>query len=223
MLAGLSMKKTTVPLSVSVTDWLKKKIILGEMEPGEWLREEHIAKEIGVSRIPLREALKNLESDGYVTNIPFRGAVVKERSIEEIIEALDLMDLLVPVLLKAAIANYTEEDLAKLETIYDDMDGWSKQDSFLKMTHEMTELMYKPAKKDYTLNLIKELYVKSFTTFKMLFVNNTKTIEALQKQAKDFVELIRSGRHEEALKGRVKSIKNSTSKIRETLQVLAPV
>jgi len=89
----------------------------GELLEGEQLRQEAMAEQLGVSRIPLREALRQLQSEGLVTFYPHRGVVVSTLSPEEISEAFELRAVLEPDLLRRAIPNLTEADFAKADGI----------------------------------------------------------------------------------------------------------
>jgi DNA-binding GntR family transcriptional regulator len=65
-------------LSAQVYDLLRRRIILGELSQGVRLAEQRLAEELDVSRVPLREAIPQLETDGFVRSLPRRGAVVTE-------------------------------------------------------------------------------------------------------------------------------------------------
>lgn len=65
---------------------LREDILNGRLVPGQWVRQDAIAREMQISKIPIREALRRLESDGYVYFEPNRGAKVSELSVEELQE-----------------------------------------------------------------------------------------------------------------------------------------
>lgn len=77
-------QRTTTPDGVYRT--LRAAILDGTVPPGGQLREAHIAKDLGISRSPLREALTKLEEEGLVVKIPYRGAFVVEVSAREVAE-----------------------------------------------------------------------------------------------------------------------------------------
>lgn len=98
-------------------DALRRKIMSGELPEGFSLRQDALAAEFGISRIPLREALVQLEGEGLVRIIPHKGAVVSELSIDEISELFMLRGLLEPVLLKKSAPKLTDADFAQLDAI----------------------------------------------------------------------------------------------------------
>jgi DNA-binding GntR family transcriptional regulator len=73
---------------------LRQAIVRGELEPGEQVRQEALAERFGVSRVPLREALKILEGEGSVTYVPHRGYFVAELSLADLLEVYRIRQLL---------------------------------------------------------------------------------------------------------------------------------
>jgi DNA-binding GntR family transcriptional regulator len=101
--------------AIMVANELRRRIMTGALAGGVQLRQENLARELGVSRIPVREALKQLEAEGFVTLISHRGAVVSVLSIDEITELFDLRNQLESWLLGLSIPRMREADLAEAE------------------------------------------------------------------------------------------------------------
>ena len=99
-------------ISTQVADALRQKILSGEYSDNFQLRQEHIAAEFGVSRIPVREALHQLHSEGFVTLVSHKGAVVSSVSMDEILELYDLRARIETWLLGLAVPRMGEADLA---------------------------------------------------------------------------------------------------------------
>jgi DNA-binding GntR family transcriptional regulator len=116
--AGKSLQHRTI--SAAVAGELRRRILDGEFAAGFQLRQDALADEVGVSRIPVREALMQLEAEGLVKIHPHRGAIVFELSIREIEELFELRTLLEPRLLKVSAARLTEDDYLKLNGILDE-------------------------------------------------------------------------------------------------------
>src|SRR3954452_12204296 len=96
---------------------LRDRILRGEYPEGEPLRQDAIAIELGVSRIPVREALRQLEAEGLVTFTPHRGAVVSTLSIDEIVELFELRAEIESDLLRRSIPHMTEAHHIKAANI----------------------------------------------------------------------------------------------------------
>ncbi|WP_084792301.1 GntR family transcriptional regulator [Actinopolyspora mortivallis] len=77
-----------------VLDELRKAILSGELAPNQPIRQDSVARRLGVSRVPLREALKTLEAEGQVVYRPHRGYTVAELSLEDLLEVYRLRELL---------------------------------------------------------------------------------------------------------------------------------
>ena len=104
-----------LPLRDVVFNTLRKAILTGELKPGERLMEIHLANRLGVSRTPIREAIRKLELEGLVTMIPRRGAEVAqitEKSMKDVLEVRRALDALCAEL---ACDRISEEEMGKLE------------------------------------------------------------------------------------------------------------
>ncbi|NTG32083.1 GntR family transcriptional regulator, partial [Agrobacterium rhizogenes] len=94
-----------------VRDGLREAILTGAYEEGQQLRQDELAEQFGTSRIPVREALRQLEGEGLVELHANKGAVVKGSSVEDVLEMLDIRIALECRALKLAIPNMAAEDL----------------------------------------------------------------------------------------------------------------
>jgi DNA-binding GntR family transcriptional regulator len=104
-------------MALSAADELRRRILEGEFPGGFQLRQDALASEFGVSRIPIREALLQLESEGLVKIQPHRGAVVSELSVDEVEELFDLRALLEPRLLGRSAPQLGPSDYRDLAAI----------------------------------------------------------------------------------------------------------
>jgi DNA-binding GntR family transcriptional regulator len=103
------------PLGEQIVEALQRAILGGVYKPGDWLVERQLAREFGVSSIPVREALQELASRGLVTKYPHRGCQVTMLSDDEIQQLVQLRALIEPKMLEWAGRNMNEEAAAKLE------------------------------------------------------------------------------------------------------------
>jgi len=147
-------------ISSAVGDELRRRILDGSFQSGFQLRQDALAEEFGVSRIPIREALVQLESEGLVKILPHKGAIVSELSIAEIDELFELRVLLEPRLLAASAPLLTAEDFAQLHAILDEYNAeiqamhvgrWGELNTRFHM------LMYRHAEKPRSLALVGNL------------------------------------------------------------------
>lgn len=104
-------------LSAAIAERLRQEILDGAQASGAQLRQDALAATYGVSRIPVREALFQLEAEGLVQIVPHKGAIVTSLSPKEINDVFDLRALLEPRLLKHSIPALTAEDFTRLDDI----------------------------------------------------------------------------------------------------------
>jgi DNA-binding GntR family transcriptional regulator len=109
-----ALSQTTTPEGVYKV--LRKVILNGGFAPGSPLREAHLAKELGISRAPLREALSRLEEEGLVDKIAFRGAFVAEVSPETVAEIASLRALVEPYAAEQALGLNQDEMASRLQS-----------------------------------------------------------------------------------------------------------
>lgn len=103
------------PLKEDIFDVLHEKIISGVYKPGDWLRQEDIATQLGVSMTPVREALDLLVSAGLAERVPYRGVRVREMAIKDIVEAYGMRLFLEAIIAQEAAKNITQEQVSGLE------------------------------------------------------------------------------------------------------------
>ncbi len=109
------------PLKQEIFEALHQRIIAGTYAPGEWLRQEEIASQMGVSMTPVREALDLLVAAGLAERVPYRGVRVLELSQEEIVEAYGMRLLLESAAARAAATHMKREQVQALSRIVEEM------------------------------------------------------------------------------------------------------
>jgi DNA-binding GntR family transcriptional regulator len=105
----------TMPVRERAYEYLKDSILSGLFTPGERLTEEHLAKQLGISRTPIREALHKLESEGLIKPLATRGFVTSEDSKEDIEELFEIRAVLEGYALRVICGRISEPILARLE------------------------------------------------------------------------------------------------------------
>lgn len=103
-----------LPLRDVVFNTLRQAILKGELEPGERLMEITLANKLGVSRTPIREAIRKLELEGLVNMIPRKGAVVASISEKDMRDVLEVRITLEELAVSLAVKNMNSEDIEQL-------------------------------------------------------------------------------------------------------------
>jgi DNA-binding GntR family transcriptional regulator len=104
-----------------VVERVRALIVEGRLAPGSRIHETELGKALGVSRTPLREALKVLASEALIELIPGRGAVVKRLTRQDVRDMLDVLVALETMGGRLACRNASDDDIAKLRSLHDEM------------------------------------------------------------------------------------------------------
>src|SRR5215813_9116395 len=140
--AGITLHKVDVSLATdsaiprqsltsAVAEKLRDQIIRGEIPEGAQLRQDVIAAKYQVSRIPVREALRQLDAEGLITIVPNRGAIIPQLSPDDIEELFAIRALLEPEVLMLSIPHLTAEDFTEAEAVLHKYVGELEQESHI--------------------------------------------------------------------------------------------
>ncbi len=110
-----------VTLSQRVRDHLRDEILSNRLPPGTHIQEEVIAAQLGISRAPVREALRLLAAEDLVTIAPRRGAIVKALSPQEFLDAYQVREALELLAMRLAMPRFTREDIDTLHGLHRQM------------------------------------------------------------------------------------------------------
>lgn len=120
-----------------VAELLRQRIFSRELEPGSWIDELKIAEEYGISRTPLREALKVLAAEGLVTMKVRRGAYVTEVSEKDLADVYHLLALLESDAAGVVAERATDDELASLQTLHHELEAAvSERDRFFALNEQ---------------------------------------------------------------------------------------
>lgn len=114
---GKGLKHKT--MASAAAEEIRNRVLSGVYSPGLQLRQDRLAADLGMSRIPIREALVQLESEGLLKILPHRGAVVAQLTADEIEELFNMRLLLEPFLFKRSTPRLTDVDFTALHAVLD--------------------------------------------------------------------------------------------------------
>ncbi|WP_414545787.1 GntR family transcriptional regulator [Nostoc sp. CCY0012] len=142
-----------------IADALREAILRGIFQEGQSLRQDEIATQFGVSRIPVREALKQLEAEGLVTLHLNRGAMVSVMTAAEAQEICEIRSALEVTAMQLAIPQLSESDMEKAAVILEASDQTTDAGHLAKLNWEFHATIYTPAARPRLLTMIKNLHV----------------------------------------------------------------
>ena len=141
-----------------VADHLRRAILGGTIAPGERVRQEDIAQQLGASRLPVREALQMLAAEGLVEHEPNKGARVPWLSMHEVDVMYKMREQLEPLALTESLPFLTPGDLLRLDEIQDEIETGVDVESFLALDREFHLRTYSACAIDQLTNTVTRLW-----------------------------------------------------------------
>ena len=181
-------RQTTVTL---VVDELRRRIMAGLLSEGQQLRQEALAADLGVSRIPVREALRQLEAEGFVSIQSHRGAVVSKLSLDEIAELFELRIRLESWLLELAIPQMSEHDLQQADEALETMLSNRKIENWGQLNWDFHVALYTPAARPATLRILRRIN-ENMDRYIRLQISLTSGQLKAHREHKQILELCRA-------------------------------
>ena len=178
-MSGLS--NHTGNTSEFIADAIRQAIFKGIYKADQPLRQDRIAGELNVSKIPLREALVQLKSEGLVVFLPNRGAVVSKLSPAEVREIFSMRLALESLAIEKAIINIREADLIRARSVLKIIDREKDKSSWSNLNWEFHEILYKPSEMTLLLNTIQNLH-NNVGRYLVIYLDRLSGIAASQKE-----------------------------------------
>ncbi len=199
-------------LAIQVADALRKMIMDGKYVQGEQLRQEQIAADLGVSRVPVREAFQQLEAEGLITNMPYKGAMVTKLSEGEIREYFDIRASLEADLLGLAMPNLGPVNIERARKVLEKLENASPA-RWGSLNWDLHAAIYEAAERPLTLDMVKKLHDNMDRYVRIQMSISPQHRKHADQEHQEFIELCEAGKKREA----VKFIRNHICKARDDL------
>lgn len=150
-------------LREKILEAIREAILKGALKPGEKVAEPELAERFGISRTPIREAFRQLESEGYLTVIPRKGAVVTSLSERDVEEFYAIKSILEGYAARMAAENLSEKEIERLEAINEKLKQLALEGdfkTFFRVHNEFHDLFIRAAGNDKLMELISQLMLK---------------------------------------------------------------
>jgi len=217
-------KSSAIPrqsLAAAVVDRLREKILSGELPEGEQLRQETIAAEYEISRIPVREALSHLAGEGLVKIVGNRGAVVAALAPDEIMQLFETRAVLESYILRQAIPNITDEDLQRVEDILvhyeQSLEHNSEVKSWGRWNWNFHSALYAPANRAVMLSFLKTVNMQC-DRYTRLHLVVTRDLHRAGKAHRELLDVCRTRNPDAAADALWKHIMDAGEYLRELIQ-----
>lgn len=156
-------------MSERIASEIRSAVLSGEMRPGMRIRQELLAAHFGASRIPVREALKQLENEGLVVMAPNRGAWIADVDSEESIEIYKIREAVEPLAIGESVPNLTDNDIEDLDRIVRELEEVTSLEEYIQLDREFHLRTYARAGMPQLLAMV-ERFWNSTQHFRRLFV-----------------------------------------------------
>lgn len=154
-MAVSQLKYRTAPEVVA--SYIRDSIYRNELRPGQQLQQEELAVKFGISRIPVRDALRQLQGEGLVELYPNRGAFVSNPGVEELREVFGLRILIETYALRLAVPNFTKAELELCASLLAQLESVANRADWSRIDQEFHAALYAPCRQARTLGLIENL------------------------------------------------------------------
>lgn len=181
-------------ISRDVVEYIKQQILKGELDPGDRIVETRLARELGISQTPIREAMHQLSGEGIITIVPNKGPVVNELNKNDVFEIYSLRAVIEGLAIRIASQIAPQEDIDNLEDFYNEMKQKLHDDSvesLLKESLHIHQTIISLSKHKRLIQTYESISFQIFLVNRILGKESTK-----QKEVDQHLELI------EALKQR---------------------
>ncbi len=149
-----SLSRTT---QANVTEYLRTAILSGELPPGTRLVQADLAEVLNVSVTPIREALRELSTEGLIDLDAFRGAVVHTPTLAELEDIFEVRAALLPINIRKGIQQIGEQELEQAETLLNQMDREGDRARWLELNRQFHELLYRASHSTRSAEILQRL------------------------------------------------------------------
>lgn len=182
-----------LPLRDVVFQTLRQAILRGELEPGERLMEMHLADRLGVSRTPIREAIRKLELEGLVVMIPRRGAIVASITEKDLRDVLEVRRTLEIMAAQLACERIRPEQLEELERAGNDFQKLKDTDDYTSLAEadvRFHDIIYGAAGNQRLITILNNLREQMYR-YRLEYLKDTGSHERLNNEHQLICEAIR--------------------------------
>ena len=172
---------------------LRDLIMTGKLEEGDKINENELCETLGISKTPLREALRVLSVEGLIRLVPHRGSFVTKPTFEEIAEMFDVMSLLEGFCARKACTKMTPKDFARLEKLHSKLEeNFVKhdQEAYIRINNQYHTFVQKIAG-NRTLNQIVNGLRKKILLYRFQSLNLSGRFEHSIREHRDLLEAFR--------------------------------
>lgn len=208
------------PLRDIVFDVLMKAIMQGQLSPGERLLEVQLAEEMGVSRTPVREAIRRLELEGFVVMIPRKGAYVAGLSVDDVESVYEIRTALETLAVRLAAQRMEAEDYRRLDELARQMhETWQEGnvDNWVALDAQFHEYLYKFSRNERLVQMMNNI-MEQLSRYRIISLANVEVRHNSLAEHQEVVEALRRRDSNGAAAAAARHIENTKLSLLKMLQ-----
>ncbi|MCI8579459.1 MAG: GntR family transcriptional regulator [Dorea sp.] len=209
-----------LPLRDVVFNTLRQAILRGELKPGERLMEIQLANKLGVSRTPIREAIRKLELEGLVLMIPRKGAEVADITEKSLKDVLEVRRALEELSVKLTCDRITKEEIKELEQAAENFRKTMKSKDITEIAEadvRFHDVIYTATKNQKLIQLLNNLHEQMYR-YRIEYLKDEEVYPKLLKEHKEIIERINRGEKEEAARIVCEHIDNQVNAVMDVIR-----
>ena len=209
-----------LPLRDVVFNTLRQAILRGELQPGERLLEIHLADKLGVSRTPIREAIRKLELEGLVLMIPRKGAVVAEITEKSLRDVLEVRRALEELAMKLACEKILDEEIEELKAAAKEFENALKTGDvtvYAEADVKFHDIIYRTTDNQRLIQLLYNLREQMYR-YRVEYLKREDSHETLLAEHQYIIETLEKRDAKEAVKAVCEHIDNQVTAVTDTIR-----
>lgn len=201
MISGLTIEENAyLPLRDVVFQTLRQAILKGELQPGERLMEIKLAERLGVSRTPIREAIRKLELEGLVVMIPRKGAAVANITEKDTKNVLEVRRTLEMFAVEVACDRITQEQLAQLKEAAKDFEASKGSMDLIRIAEtdmKFHEIIYEATHNERLMQMLNNLRENMYR-YRIEYLKDPNYYDSLVREHQGILDAVEAGDKEHA-------------------------
>jgi DNA-binding GntR family transcriptional regulator len=209
-----------LPLRDVVFKTLREAILRGDLKPGERLMELQLAAKLGVSRTPIREAIRMLEQEGLAVTIPRRGAEVARMTLKDMEDVLEIREALDELAVQIACTRITQEQLDRLRKVKEEFELCTRGSDVKKIAQAdvaFHDVIYEATGNPKLVSMLSNLREQIYR-YRVEYLKDSRNYPVLIREHETILEALRARDKERATAAMQEHVANQAAAVKEIIQ-----